>query len=432
MNRYQETLNYLYTQLPMFQRSGPAAYKHSLENTLRLDEMYGSPHRNFRSLHIAGTNGKGSVSHMLAAVMQSAGYRTGLYTSPHLKDFRERIRVNGEMVDEDFVAEWTEDFRQRNRAAGIQPSFFELTAIMAFDYFAREKVDIAVIETGLGGRLDSTNIISPEISIITNISYDHTSLLGETLPLIAGEKAGIIKRGTPVVVSQRQPEVEEVFLRKAEQEGSLLSFADDEYNADYSLADRDGNQVLNFRKNGILSYPSLILDLPGLYQRLNVPAVLKTVDLLRDMGWQIEEEAVYKGLADVKLLTGLQGRWQVLGSNPRIVCDTGHNEEGIKLVVDQINQTPYKRLHIVFGVVSDKDPDKVLALLPKDASYYFCKADIPRAMDEKVLAGKATEFGLSSETFSSVSEAYEAARSAAGPDDFIFIGGSTFVVAEIL
>jgi dihydrofolate synthase / folylpolyglutamate synthase len=432
MNRYQETLNYLYTQLPMFQRSGPAAYKHSLENTLRLDEMYGSPHRNFRSLHIAGTNGKGSVSHMLAAVMQSAGYRTGLYTSPHLKDFRERIRVNGEMVDEDFVAEWTEDFRQRNRAAGIQPSFFELTAIMAFDYFAREKVDIAVIETGLGGRLDSTNIISPEISIITNISYDHTSLLGETLPLIAGEKAGIIKRGTPVVVSQRQPEVEEVFLRKAEQEGSLLSFADDEYTADYSLADRDGNQVLNFRKNGILSYPSLILDLPGLYQRLNVPAVLKTVDLLRDMGWQIEEEAVYKGLADVKLLTGLQGRWQVLGSNPRIVCDTGHNEEGIKLVVDQINQTPYKRLHIVFGVVSDKDPDKVLALLPKDASYYFCKADIPRAMDEKVLAGKATEFGLSSETFSSVSEAYEAARSAAGPDDFIFIGGSTFVVAEIL
>jgi dihydrofolate synthase / folylpolyglutamate synthase len=432
MNRYQETLNYLYTQLPMFQRSGPAAYKHSLENTLRLDEMYGSPHRNFRSLHIAGTNGKGSVSHMLAAVMQSAGYRTGLYTSPHLKDFRERIRVNGEMVDEDFVAEWTEDFRQRNRAAGIQPSFFELTAIMAFDYFAREKVDIAVIETGLGGRLDSTNIISPEISIITNISYDHTSLLGETLPLIAGEKAGIIKRGTPVVVSQRQPEVEEVFLRKAEQEGSLLSFADDEYTADYSLADRDGNQVLNFRKNGVLSYPSLVLDLPGLYQRLNVPAVLKTVDLLRGMGWQVPEEAVYKGLSDVKLLTGLQGRWQVLGFNPRIVCDTGHNEEGIKLVVDQIYQTPYKRLHIVFGVVSDKDSDKVLALLPKDAGYYFCKADIPRAMDEKVLAGKAAEFGLSFETYSSVSEAYEAARRAAGPDDFIFIGGSTFVVAEIL
>lgn len=432
MNHYQETLNYLYTQLPMFQRSGPAAYKHSLENTLRLDEMYGSPHRNFRSLHIAGTNGKGSVSHMLAAVMQSAGYRTGLYTSPHLKDFRERIRVNGEMVSEDFVAEWTEDFRQRNKDAGIQPSFFELTAIMAFDYFAREKVDIAVIETGLGGRLDSTNIISPEISIITNISYDHTSLLGETLPLIAGEKAGIIKRGTPVVVSQRQPEVEEVFLKKAEQEGALLSFADDEYTADYSLADRNGNQVFNFRKNGVLSYPSLILDLPGLYQRLNVPAVLKTVDLLRGMGWQVPEEAVYKGLSDVKLLTGLQGRWQVLGSNPRIVCDTGHNEEGIKLVVDQINQTPHKHLHIVFGVVSDKDPDKVLALLPKHASYYFCKADIPRAMDEKVLAGKAAEFGLSSETFSSVSEAYEAARSAAGPDDFIFIGGSTFVVAEIL
>jgi len=432
MNRYQEALDYLYTQLPMFQRLGPAAYKHSLENTYRLDEMYGSPHRNFRSLHIAGTNGKGSVSHMLSAILQSAGYRTGLFTSPHLKDFRERIRVNGKMVSEDFVAEWTEDFRQRNRVDDIQPSFFELTATMAFDYFAREKVDIAVIETGLGGRLDSTNIISPEISVITNISYDHTLLLGETLPLIAGEKAGIIKRGTPVVVSQRQPEVEEVFLSKADQQGSLLFFAGDEYTADYSLSDSGGNQVFNFRKNGILAYPSLILDLPGLYQRLNVPAVLKTVDLLRDMGWQIPEGAVYSGLADVKLLTGLQGRWQVLGSNPRIVCDTGHNEEGIRLVVDQINQTPYKHLHIVFGVVSDKDPDKVLALLPKNASYYFCKADIPRAMDEKALAGKAAEFGLSFETFSSVSEAYEASRRAAVPDDFIFIGGSTFVVAEIL
>jgi dihydrofolate synthase / folylpolyglutamate synthase len=432
MDRYNSALDYLYTQLPMFQRTGPAAYKHSLENTLRLDEMYAHPHNRYKTLHIAGTNGKGSVSHMLASVLQSAGYRTGLYTSPHLKDFRERIRINGVMMPEDFVTNWTEDFRHRNRTARIEPSFFELTVLMAFDYFAKEQVDVAVVEVGLGGRLDSTNIITPEISIITNIGYDHTNLLGETLPLIAGEKAGIIKPGVPVVISQRQPEVEEVFLRKAALENSPVFFAGDEYTIEYGLYDISGGQVIQTTLNGNAVYPGLRLDLPGFYQQLNLPAVLKTVDLLRDAGWYISDEHILKGLSDVRGLTGLQGRWQVLGANPRIVADTGHNEDGIRQVVEQIRQTPFRNLHIVFGTVSDKDPVKILALLPKEATYYFCKANIPRAMDQFQLKETAALSGLTGDAYLTVAEAFDAARKHAGPDDFIFIGGSTFVVAEVL
>lgn len=432
MNRYNAAIEYLYTQLPMFQRTGPAAYKHSLGNILLLDAMYGHPHRKFKSLHVAGTNGKGSVSHMLAAILQSAGYRTGLYTSPHLKDFRERIRVDGKMISEDFVADWIEDFQNKNQNAGVEPSFFELTVAMAFDYFAKEAVDVAVVEVGLGGRLDSTNIITPEISIITNISYDHTSLLGETLPLIAAEKAGIIKPGIPVVISQRQKEVELVFTRKAEEVSSPIFFASDEYSSDYASNDLAGNQNLNFRKSGNLNYPSLKTDLPGNYQRFNIPSVLKTIDLMREKGWAIPDESVYSGLQNVKILTGLQGRWQILGTNPRIVCDTGHNEEGIRVVMEQISQVPCRKLHIVFGVVSDKDPEKVLALLPRKAVYYFCKADIPRALDEKLLTERGAAHGLIGRAFSTVNEAYNAAKLAAVPDDFIFVGGSTFVVAEIL
>ena len=432
MDDYLKALDYLYTQLPMFQRTGPAAYKHSLGNTLALDHMYGHPHRNFKSLHVAGTNGKGSVSHMLAAILQCADYRTGLYTSPHLKDFRERIRINGDMVDESFVAAWTEDFRMRNRDALLEPSFFELTVTMAFDYFAREKVDIAVVEVGLGGRLDSTNIISPEVSIITNISYDHMSLLGDTLPLIAAEKAGIIKPGVPVILGQRQPEVEGVFIQKAIQESTPLFFAGEEYVADYSLSDFSGNQVLQVTRSGIPVYPGLKLDLPGWYQRLNLPAVLKAVDLLRNQGWKVTDDHIYAGLSDVSGLTGLQGRWQVLGANPRIVADTGHNEDGIRRVAEQIRQTPCKQLHVVFGVVADKDPDKVLSLLPGDAVYYFCRADLPRAMDQLQLKSRAAANGLNGDAYPSVREAFEAAKAAAGKDDFIFVGGSTFVVAEIL
>lgn len=429
---YSDALNYLYTQLPMFQRTGPAAYKHTLGNSLRLDEIYNHPHRNFRSIHVAGTNGKGSVSHMLAAILQSAGYRTGLYTSPHLKDFRERIRINGMMIPESYVTRWVGDFIRINTLEKLEPSFFELTVAMAFDYFASEKVDIAVVETGLGGRLDSTNIISPVLSIITNISYDHTALLGETLPLIAGEKAGIIKPGVPVVISQRQPEVERVFIQKAAEAKAPLSFASDEYRVEYSMLDIEGNQLHHLNEGNPQGYRELVTDLAGIYQRQNVPGVLKGVDVLRSAGLTIPDNAVHAGLTDVKGLTGLLGRWQVLGANPRIVCDTGHNEDGIRMVVRQISQTPFKRLHFVIGVVSDKDPAKVLALLPKNACYYFCKADIPRAMDAHQLQSKAFDAGLKGDVYATVREAFDAARAAAGPDDMVFVGGSTFVVAEIL
>ena len=429
---YSYALNYLYTQLPMFQRTGPAAYKHTLGNSLQLDEIYGHPHRKFKSIHVAGTNGKGSVSHMLAAILQKAGYRTGLYTSPHLKDFRERIRIDGEMIAESYISRWVADFITINEREKLEPSFFELTVAMAFDYFADEKVDIAVIETGLGGRLDSTNIITPLLGVITNISFDHTALLGETLPLIAAEKAGIIKPYVPVVISQRQPEVETVFMQKASEVKAPLCFASDEYRVDYSMLDLDGRQVLHLNDENPAGYRVLVTDLAGIYQRYNVPGVLKSVDLLRNAGLAIPEGAVQEGLAYVKGSTGLLGRWQVLGANPRIICDTGHNEDGIRMVVEQINQTPSKKLHIVIGVVSDKDPGRVLSLLPKDALYYFCKADIPRAMDENVLRMKAMDAGLKGLAYPTVKEAFEAAKAEAGPDDMIFVGGSTFVVAEIL
>jgi len=432
MKNFQAALDYLYDSLPMFHRIGPAAYKDSLNNTLALDELYGHPHRKFPALHVAGTNGKGSVSHMLASVLQSAGYRTGLYTSPHLKDFRERIRINGRMIPKGVVTRWLGEFRKKNKCAGLSPSFFELTVAMAFDYFAGEKVDIAVVEVGLGGRLDSTNIITPEVSVVTNISYDHQSLLGNTLQKIAAEKAGIIKRGVPLVISQFQPEVAAVFQQKAEEMEAPLHFAGQEYVTAYGLLDPDGKQVFNFHKNNLPVYPNLKVDLAGNYQRLNVPAVLKTVELLREKGWNIPASAVYAGLACAARQTGLMGRWQVIGHNPLIICDTAHNEDGIRQVVQQLNQMAFKKLHILFGMVSDKAPAPVLALLPAEAVYYFTKANIPRALDEKQLKEQASPFGLKGNTYSSVHEAFIAARAAAGPKDLIFAGGSNFVVAEIL
>ena len=432
MDRYSSTLDYLYNRLPMFQRTGPAAYKNSLENTLLLDDMYGSPHLHYPTLHIAGTNGKGSVSHMLAAVLQSAGYHCGLYTSPHLKDFRERIRVNGKMISRAEVIRWVEAFRIRNQTAGVEPSFFELTAAMAFDFFARKKVDIAVIETGLGGRLDSTNIITPLVSVITNISYDHVPLLGTNLEQIAGEKAGIIKPAIPLVISQYQPETAIVFREKAAREKSPLFFAGLEYQATYSMRDTDGKQIFNFRRHDNLVYKDLKTDLPGLYQRLNIPAVLKSVELLRESGWKIPDKAVYRGLSEVTTLTGLQGRWQIIGHNPLIVCDTGHNEEGIREVVSQIRQTPHRKLHFVLGVVADKDVSKILPLLPDEAIYYFTKANIPRAMEAGLLRDKAVESRLQGESYPEVRQAFEAAKAAAQKEDLVFVGGSNFVVAEIL
>jgi len=430
--KYSEILDYIYTKLPMFQRSGPAAYKNNLDNTILLDNYYGNPHRKFRSLHVTGTNGKGSVSHMLAAVFQKAGYKTGLYTSPHLKDFRERIRINGEMVPREFVVDWIDKFRMDNEQWKIEPSFFELTVIMAFDYFAREKVDMAIVEVGLGGRLDSTNIITPELSVITNIGLDHTSHLGETIEKIAFEKAGIIKPGVPVVIGTTQAETRPVFEKVASQKEADIYFADQEYSVPYSMRDLDGKQVMTVLQNGKNVYPQLKLDLMGLYQRKNLPAVLKSVELLRKRGWQISDEVLYEALANIMSVTGLQGRWQILGANPMIVCDTGHNFDGITEVMEQIKQTPYKKLHVVFGMVNDKDPDKVLGLLPSDAVYYFTKSSIPRALNENILTEMAAGFGLAGCCYPSVGEAFDAAKQNAAREDLIYVGGSTFVVAEIL
>ncbi|SHF02040.1 dihydrofolate synthase / folylpolyglutamate synthase [Mariniphaga anaerophila] len=429
---YSDTLEFLFSRLPMFQRIGPAAYKDNLDNTVKLDDFFGNPSRKFKTIHVAGTNGKGSVSHMLAAVLQAAGYKTGLYTSPHLKDFRERIRINGEMISTDEVVAWTEKYRANNELLNIDPSFFELTVSMAFDYFAREKVDVAVVEVGLGGRLDSTNIITPEVSVITNIGMDHISLLGDSLEKIAQEKAGIIKAGIPVVIGTTQVETKKVFDEVAALKLAPIFFADQEYEVMYGMTDLDGNQLLSVRKDGKKLYNQLKLDLKGMYQKLNLPPVLKTVELLRDMGWDISEENMLRGLASARKMTNLMGRWQVLGYNPLLVCDTGHNAEGMKEVVYQMSQTPYEKLHIVLGVVKDKNPERLLSLMPTDAEYYFTRAGIPRAMEEKELARIAAGFGLHGSTSSSVSKAFDAARGNAGKNDMVFVGGSTFIVAEIL
>ncbi|VAW19597.1 Dihydrofolate synthase @ Folylpolyglutamate synthase, partial [hydrothermal vent metagenome] len=366
MNSYDKTLDFLINKLPVFQRNGPAAYKNTLGNALVLDRKYGSPHQNYKTIHIAGTNGKGSVSHMVAAILQKAGYKTGLYTSPHLKDFRERIRVDGKMILKEEVVRWVNDFQEKNIEWKLEPSFFELTVALAFDYFSQQNVDIAVIEVGLGGRLDSTNIIHPEISIITNIGLDHTSLLGSTPEEIAVEKAGIIKSGVPVIIGQKQKEVAGVFERVAQQKGASLCFAGQEFTVGYSMRGLDGKQIVNVRVKDKVIFPDLKLGLAGMYQLKNLPAVLKTVEVLKKKGWEISRENLYEGLAQTSELTGIMGRWQVIGYNPAIICDTGHNEDGIREVVAQINHIAYKKLHFVLGVVADKDPSNILALLPKD------------------------------------------------------------------
>ena len=429
---YQEAIDFLFARLPMFHRIGPAAYKNSLENTLLMDDFFGHPHQNFKTIHVAGTNGKGSVSHILAAVFQKAGYKTGLYTSPHLVDFRERIKVNGEMISKDNVTEWVEKYAVKHNLWNIEPSFFELTVAMAFDFFSRQQVDIAIIEVGLGGRLDSTNIITPEISVITNISLDHTQLLGETLEKIAFEKAGIIKPDVPVVIGETNAATGVVFRNMAKSKNAPIFFADLEYKTEYSLLTLDGKQVLNISKNGNPVFKELKLDLRGNYQQKNVPTVLQTLEILIDRGWKIDDSTIYSGLSEAAKITGLMGRWQIIGNNPLVVCDTGHNEDGIKMVMEQIRNTAYKKLHMVFGVVADKDLKRVLQLLPGDADYYFTKADLPRALNEQELMIQAAHFGLKGESYPSVIEAFEAAKEKAEKNDFIFVGGSTFVVAEIL
>jgi dihydrofolate synthase/folylpolyglutamate synthase len=427
---YQKTLNWLFKQLPMYQRQGKAAYKADLKNTLELDQYFDHPHKKFKSIHVAGTNGKGSVSHMLASVLQESGYKVGLYTSPHLKDFRERIRVNGEMVSEDFVVKFVGDHSKKFEE--IKPSFFEMTVAMAFDYFAKEEIDVAIVEVGMGGRLDSTNIITPDLSVITNIGLDHTAFLGNTLSEIAKEKAGIIKKGIPVIIGETQSETEIVFSEKAERQKSEIYFADKWYDSDYSMLTTDNKQLFNIKHNDKIVYSDLIIDLTGLYQKKNLITVLRSIDLLKEQDYKISKTEIYNGLANVVNNTNLKGRWQILSYNPTVVCDTGHNLEGMTLVLDQIKNTPYEKLHMIIGVVDDKDINKLLFVLPKDAEYYFTKADIPRALDQNVLKEKAVNVGLIGKSYTKVSKALSEAKKNARVNDLIFIGGSTFVVAEVV
>ena len=422
---YPETLQYLFNRLPMYQRIGGAAYKADLVNTIRMCELLGNPETKFRSVHVAGTNGKGSVSNMLASVLQEAGYKTGLYTSPHFTDFRERIRINGRMIPEDkvvdFVAKWKNDLE------AIDLSFFEMTVGLAFQHFAEEEVDIAVIEVGLGGRLDSTNVITPEVSVITNIGMDHMRFLGNSLPEIAAEKAGIIKPGIPVVIGETQPEVMEVFLNKAEKSNAPITYADQNLEIE-EAADKTVLKVIH-EGNEILE---LVFPLRGSYQKKNLGTALETLHNLNQSGFTVTQEAITKGIKNISGNTGFRGRWQVLGEKPLIVADSGHNREGILQVVENIENTDFQKLHFVLGVVNDKNLDQILTLLPTEATYYFCKADIPRGLDAEELFEIAGKSGLHGKAWPSVGEAFKAALRNASQADMIFIGGSTFVVAEVL
>lgn len=421
---YEETLEYLYRQLPVFQQVGSAAYKPGLQNSEALDEYFGQPHRKFHTLHIAGTNGKGSVSHLLASILQLNGYKTGLYTSPHLVDFRERIRIDGQMIPRQEVI----DFAEKHLAPTlhIHPSFFELTMMMAFDYFARQAVDTAVIEVGLGGRLDSTNIITPDLCVITNISYDHVQMLGHTLPQIAREKAGIIKHGIPVVIGEAQGEVKQVFIDKASEVGAPIFFAEECVRFDSARQSARGWEFDS------PAYPHLFGELGGLCQEKNAATVLTAVARLRELGYRITDQSVYEAFAHVTRLTGLMGRWQQLQASPRLICDTGHNTGGMQYIAHQLRNEHYDMLRIVIGMVNDKDISGVLAMLPKEATYYFTRASVPRALPQDKLEALATQTGLKGRSFPTVKEAVTAAQKESRPEDLIFVGGSTFIVADLL
>lgn len=412
----------------MFHRIGAAAYKANLDNTIALCNSLKNPQNSFKSVHIAGTNGKGSCSHMLAAIFQSAGYKTGLYTSPHLKDFRERIRINGEMIPEKKVT----DFVQMHKSAfeTIQLSFFEWTVGLAFDYFAREKVDIAIIETGLGGRLDSTNIITPELSLITNISYDHMQLLGDTLEKIAIEKAGIIKQDTPVVIGERQENIDSVFIDKAKTSHSEITFASDQITVE-KIKNEVDKQFFNIYIKSVTFLENLEISLAGNYQQKNICSVLAAVQSLRESGWKITTENIRTALSNIQSLTGLMGRWQKISDSPLTICDVGHNKAGIAFILEQLKEYKYDHLRMVIGVVNDKDITGILEMLPKNATYYFCRANIPRALDANELKLLGKNYGLEGESYPSVKAALEQAKAHSLINDLIFIGGSTFVVAEI-
>lgn len=417
----------------MFSRQGKAAIKPGLDNTIRLCESLGNPQHKFKSIHIAGTNGKGSSSHMLAAIFQQAGYKTGLYTSPHLRDFRERIRINGEMISETEVTDFVSS--QSELIKTLEPSFFEVTVAMAFHFFATNKVDIAIIEVGLGGRLDSTNVIHPELSLITNIGFDHMNILGGTLTQIAGEKAGIIKQNTPVIISQKQSEIESVFKNKAVEMNSKITFSNDEWEIYKNPENSEKTEYLKLeikQKNKVFGFNTLELDLTGTYQLKNLSGVLSAVKELRNAKYTLNDDAIKTALKNVKSLTGLMGRWQTLEKHPLIICDTGHNEDGIREVLSNISLTSYRNLHMVIGMVKDKEIEKILQLLPKNATYYFCQPDIARAKPSIELRDEALQYHLTGNSYNKVSEALEAAKANAHAEDLIFIGGSTFVVAEVV
>ncbi len=422
---YQETIEYLYSHLPVYQKIGSEAFKAGLDNSLALDAYFFHPHAKYKTIHVAGTNGKGSSSHLLAAILQQAGYKVGLYTSPHLVDFRERIRVNGEKISEQYIVDFIDKHREVYEP--IEPSFFELTMMMAFQYFADMKVNVAIVEVGLGGRLDSTNIINPDLSVITNISFDHMQILGDTLEKIATEKAGIIKSDIPVVIGEAEGEVRKIFKDTADRVGTRIVFAEDEHIIKNSLKTASG-WLLDTKY-----YLHLKGELSGYAQIKNAATVLCAVKELQSLGYVIPSKAVYNGFAYVTELTGLMGRWQVIQElHPKIVCDTGHNIAGIKYIVEQLAAEKYNTLHIVLGMVNDKDITSVLSLLPKNAVYYFTKASVPRALDQMKLQELAGKAGLTGYSYHTVDEAIQAAKEWARPNDFIFIGGSNFVVADAL
>lgn len=403
---YQETTNWMFNQLPMYQLKGASAYKEDLTNVILLSDHLDNPHKKIKCIHVAGTNGKGSTSHMLASVLQEAGYKVGLYTSPHLKDFRERIKINGAEISEEFVCEFIEKHKTFFEANDM--SFFEMSVGLAFDYFDKEKVDIAIIEVGLGGRLDATNIITPLVSVITNIGIDHVQFLGNTLESIATEKAGIIKVKIPVVIGEYTPQTQPVFLAKAEENNAKIYFASDLISE---------------------TYPS---DLIGDYQEHNKKTVIQTFKFLNDeTDFKVNDENIKSGLLHVVKNTGLLGRWQQLGENPKVICDTAHNKNGLEIVLNQIQKETFDHLHIVLGVVNDKDMGEVLPLFPKNAAYYFCRPNIPRGLDAHLLQEKAQQFSLIGKTYNSVTEAFKDARNNSTKNDFIYVGGSTFVVAEL-
>ena len=422
---YEETLDYLFTSTPLFQNIGKDAYKEGLDTTHKLDDFFGYPHRSFKTIHIAGTNGKGSCSHTIAAILQQAGYKTGLYTSPHLVDFRERIRVNGVPVSEEYVVDFVNRYREIFEP--MHPSFFELTTAMAFNYFKQEKVDVAVIEVGLGGRLDCTNIIIPDLSVITNISFDHTQFLGDTLAKIAFEKAGIMKTNVPVVIGETTPETKEVFINHANDVKSPIVFAENEENIISVDYNDSGKRIYNTKQ-----YGTIIGQLGGLCQLKNTSTILSAIAILQNIGYKLSDDVIKSGFENVCELTGLMGRWQQIGTNPKIICDTGHNIGGISYIVEQLKQEKYNKLHIVIGMVNDKDIKGVLNILPKDAKYYFTKASVKRAMDEEILKAMANQVGLVGNSFKDVKNALQAAKNESKNDDLIYVGGSSFIVADLL